>query len=258
MNWRNLALIYVALLLLSLLLTRFAPPAPLALSSGIAPATRIIDRGALSIRLWVDNILLEHQLNAKYQMLKTDYAKLKEEYRQQQRELSQLRQAVQIRATQSPALLTLAPIESFDPSPLLSRFTISIGNDKGVTRAMTATVPQGLVGQVIEVSRNKSVVLTLVDPDSRVGVTVAGRSANGTAFGMAPDRLRAEFPRNAQLQVGDLVSTGSIGGVYPSGIPIGTIESIQPLGENATTRSVIVKPAVDFSNLEEVALLQAL
>ncbi|MBB6097114.1 rod shape-determining protein MreC [Deinobacterium chartae] len=258
MTWRRLGLVYLALLVLSMLLTRFLPPAPLALSSGVAPLTGVVDRIAANLRGAWNAVVFERDLKLENARLRATNEELEAQNRRLKLDLERYKKAAQILESQSPGLLTVASVTAIDPSPLLSRLTVNAGAERGVTRFMPATVPAGLVGLVVEVNRTSAVVLTLVDPEFRAGVTLEGKGGTGTAIGAPPDRLRVEFSKNVDVQVGDTVQTASIGGVYPAGIKIGTVENVLPLGANATTRTVIVKPAVDVSTLQEVGLLRPL
>ncbi|MFD1730348.1 rod shape-determining protein MreC [Deinococcus malanensis] len=76
------------------------------------------------------------------------------------------------------------------------------------------------------------------------------------AHGLPPDRLKAEFSRSVPVKKGDVLVTSSIGGLYPVGIRVGTVEKVLPLGPNDVNRSVIVKPAVDVGVIEDVTILE--
>jgi rod shape-determining protein MreC len=55
------------------------------------------------------------------------------------------------------------------------------------------------------------------------------------------------------VQQGDLVVTSGIDGIYPKGFAIGTVESVDP--GPGTYHEISVRPAVDFSRLEEVLVV---
>lgn len=256
--WRRLALVYLGLLFVSMVATRFQLVAPLAVTSGILPLTQLFGGGADHLRGAYTTLVEERDLAARYHDLQRRYEELRGHSDQLERENARLRQAAQIRTTQSPSLMTVASVVKIDPSPLLSRLTINRGVRDGVRRFMPATVPAGLVGQVTEVDGGEAVVTTILDPESRVGVTLRGKGGRGLAFGAPPDRLRATFPLTVDVKVGDAVLTSSLGGVYPVGITVGTVETVQPVGPNDVNRTVIVKPSADVNTVEEVALLEAL
>ena len=258
MRFRRLFLIYLVLLALSLASTRFLPPAPLALTSAVTPVTQLGLRAGQNLKRFLEAVAFERDLSQRYIELRKTAQDLENKNRVMARELERLKKAAQIRASSAPNIVTVAPVVGLDPSPLLSRLTLGQGANAGITRFMTATVPEGVVGQVVEVNRVSSVVLTLVDPDSRVGVSLEGKPGRGLAVGTPPDRLRAEFPKSVDVKVGDTVLTANYGGVFPSSLKVGVVDSVLPLGPNSVSRVVFIRPAVDFENLEDVAVLQAL
>jgi rod shape-determining protein MreC len=73
-------------------------------------------------------------------------------------------------------------------------------------------------------------------------------------LGTGGDRLRLEYvPGTADIQVGDVVVTSGIDGIYPKGFKVGAIESIEK-GAGGFS-AIIVKPAVEFSSLEDVLVV---
>lgn len=258
-SWRRLALLYLALLFISMVATRFQVVAPVALGAGVLPLTQVFNGAADNLRRAYTTLVEERDLARRVQALQRQNDTLRGQNEQYLRELSRLRQAQLIRDTQAPNVIGTASVVAVDPSPLLSRLTINRGALGGVRRHMPATVPAGLVGQVTGVDAREAVVTTLVDPESKVGVTLAdNKGGRGMAVGQPPDRLKATFSLGTSVKVGDELVTSSLGGVYPVGIKVGRIEKTLPVGPNDVTRTVIVKPAVDVNTLEEIALLGAL
>ncbi|WP_027481988.1 rod shape-determining protein MreC [Deinococcus pimensis] len=256
--WRRLALVYLGLLFLSMVSTRFQVVPPLALSSGVLPVTRVFDGAADHVRGAYETLVNDRDARHRLEVLRDQNEVLRGRNDVLERENARLREAAQIRATQFPGPVSVASVVMVDPSPLLSRLTVDKGARDGVRRFMPASVPSGLVGQVTGVAANTAVVTTILDPESRVGVTLRGKGGRGLAVGAPPDRLRATFPLTVDVKVGDTVLTSSLGGVYPVGIKVGTVERVEQVGPNDVNRTVIVKPSADVSTLEEVALLEAL
>src|SRR5690606_2637456 len=121
---------------------------------------------------------------------------------------------------------------------------------------MPVTVPQGLVGIITEVTANTAVVRTIVDPQSRVGVSVRDRGGQGVVVGDVADQLRVtRFIQSQEVQVGDLVETSSYGGLFPIGVLVGVVQEVLPPDPNDLRRSFLVRPSVDLATLREVVLL---
>lgn len=256
--FKQLSLLFVALMIVGLVMTRFMPTPPMAVTSGIVPLTRLAGQVSSNVRDAVASVIEQRDLRERYNLNYEELQNLRNEVRQLRLEVARLQRAEAVRKTVSPGIFTTAEITAIDPSPLLSRLRVNVGGQQGVQRNMPVTVPSGLVGQVMEVSRTEAWVITLVDPESNVGVAIQGKAGRGIAVGAPPDRLRAEFPRNVDVQVGDQIVTASLGGVYPANVRVGVVDNVLPLGANATKRVAFIKPDVDVSNLEEVILLRAL
>ncbi|MFC4455711.1 rod shape-determining protein MreC [Deinococcus sonorensis] len=257
--WRRAALLYLLLLALSMVALRFQLVAPASLSSGIAPLTRAFLEGAANIRFAYNTLVRDRDLSQRYYTLQQQNDVLRQRNELLSREVARLRQVTQIIATQAPNVVGIAQVTAVDPSPLLSRLTLNKGAADGLRVRMPVTVPSGLVGQVVQVTSESAVVLSLVDPESRVGVTLArNKGGRGLAFGAPPDRLRAEFSLGVDIRPGDVLVTSSLGGVFPVGIKVGTVERVLPLGPNDVNRTVIVKPAVDVNLTEDVTVLGGL
>ena len=257
--WRRAALLYLPLLAVSMVATRFQLVAPLALSSGTGPVTRAFLIGTQNLTHAYATLVDDRDLGRRYHLLSQQNDVLRQSNELLQREVARLRQVTQITATQAPSVVGIGQVTAVDPSPLLSRLTINKGTAQGLRLHMPVTVPAGLVGQVIEATSGSAVVLSLVDPESRVGVTLArNKGGRGLAFGAPPDRMKAQFSLGVDVKVGDELVTSSLGGVFPVGIKVGTVERVLPLGPNDVNRVVIVRPAVDVNVVEDVTVLGGL
>lgn len=258
-RWQQALLVYGLLLLFSAVLMRFQVVAPLAVSSTTAPLSRVALVAADNLRRSVQGLTEQRHTAAEVKALQQKNLELKQQNDLLSVELNRLRQITQITTTQAPNAVGIAQVVGVDPSPVLARLTLNKGSADGVRVHMPVTVPAGLVGQIIQVGARQSSVIALVDPGSSAGVTLSGgRGGRGIAVGLPPDRLKVEFSLDLPLKVGDALVSSSLGGVYPVGIRVGTVEKILPVGPNDVTRSVIVKPAVDVGALTDVTVLGGL
>ncbi|WP_291431412.1 rod shape-determining protein MreC [Deinococcus sp.] len=256
---RRLLLVSLGLLFLSMVTTRFQVVAPSALRAGTASITRASVVVADNIRRAYVTLLDERDLSREVGRLGRQNDVLRQQNELLRREVSRLKQVMNITTTQAPNALGIAQVIAVDPSPLLARLDLNMGSRDGVRLRMPVTVPAGLVGQITDVSEHSSTVVALVDPESSVGVTLQGnKGGRGLARGIPPDRLRAEFSRSVPIKVGDVLVTNSLGGVFPVGVRVGTVEKVLPLGPNDISRTVIVKPSVDVGVIEDVTLLEGL
>ncbi|MCY7331612.1 MAG: rod shape-determining protein MreC, partial [Pseudanabaena sp. CAN_BIN31] len=85
----------------------------------------------------------------------------------------------------------------------------------------------GLVGRVIHVSPNSSLILLVSDPNSQVGVVVSRSRFSGMLKGQSQNTAILEFfERDPDVKVGDIVNTSQFSTLFPENIPVGRIKSI--------------------------------
>ena len=74
---------------------------------------------------------------------------------------------------------------------------------------------------------------------------------------MRENRLRLDYlPADCQLLGGDLVVTSGLGGYYPSGLSVGTVEEVQ-LSDSGAASYAVLEPAADFDSLVEVFVIKS-
>src|SRR2546426_6829731 len=101
-----------------------------------------------------------------------------------------------------------------------------------------------------------SVVQVLTDPASTVGAHVVRTRTPGIVEGEPRGTLRFKYMARdgGGLQVGDIVVTSGLGGLFPGGIPIGRVRSLDDRGA-ALFSYAQLSSAVDFARIDEVLLL---
>jgi rod shape-determining protein MreC len=134
--------------------------------------------------------------------------------------------------------------------------TIDAGSSDGVRKDMAVLSGEGLVGRVVEVAPNTSVVQLIIDPDSAVAARLVNSGETGLVEGNRNQDLRMELvnPDVEVLPDEQVVTSGYQGGLYPPGILIGYVSHVlsQP---GMLTKLVAVRPAVDFSSLSFVLVV---
>jgi rod shape-determining protein MreC len=147
-----------------------------------------------------------------------------------------------------------ARVVHFDRRSHLRTMVIDAGA-AGARRDQPVVADGGLVGRVVETSGRWAKVQLLTDRAAAAGVVIEGARRQGILRGAGPGRLEIDFvPRQTEVAVGDRVATAGIDGVYPRGLPVGTLESVEPGSE--IFHRITVRPAVDFTNLSLVYLVE--
>jgi len=134
--------------------------------------------------------------------------------------------------------------------------TVNRGRGDNVPRLTAVISPNGLIGRVVDVRPGASIVQVLTDPTSTVGAHVLRTRTPGIVEGDPRGTLRFKFMARdgASIQNGDVLVTAGQGGLFPRGIPIGTVRSIDNRGA-ALFHYAELTPAVDFARVDEVLLV---
>ncbi|MFL5463064.1 MAG: rod shape-determining protein MreC [Gemmatimonadaceae bacterium] len=137
---------------------------------------------------------------------------------------------------------------------------LSAGSRAGVTRLSPVLAPEGLVGVVDQVDPTMSHAMLWTHPDFRV----SAMSPDGTAFGIAQAHLSGPtggylielrgVPFRSTLKPGALIVSSGWGGVWPRGIPIGTVLQELKTSEG-WARTYLLRPAVNPADVYSVMIL---
>ena len=119
-------------------------------------------------------------------------------------------------------------IIDIDLDPFRQRLVLDAGSDSGVQVGQALIDSGGVLGQVVEVSRNRASALLVTDPDHAVPVQVARSGLRAIAYGTGhSDRLvLPNIPQSADIREGDQLITSGIGGRFPAGFPVGTVTGL--------------------------------
>ena len=165
------------------------------------------------------------------------------------------------------------PAEALDGRGRAEDFTVTLsaGSKAGVRDRSLVVAPEGLVGLVQTVDPTLSLAILFAHPDFRV----SAMSADGSAFGIVqphvtsssaePDQAYLDseryllemrgVPFRAALQVGAVVYSSGLGGVYPKGIPVGVVLGEKKKTPESWARTYILRPAVNPAELNAVMIL---
>jgi rod shape-determining protein MreC len=150
----------------------------------------------------------------------------------------------------------LARVTGQDPTNLVSYIIVDQGREEGVTEGMPAVTPRGLVGRVSEVGAHWSRVLLITDLSSSVNAVIQSSRATGVVQGQIGGMLIMKFlPQGEEVKVNDLVLTSGIGGSFPKRLVIGQVVAVQKR-DTDLFQEAIVKPSVDFNQLEYVLIIK--
>lgn len=141
-----------------------------------------------------------------------------------------------------------------DASSWFRTVMIDKGSEQGVLEGMPVVVAEGVVGRVVRSSPYFARVLLITDASSAVASLLQDNRARGVCRGRGEQLVFDFVLRQEEVGVGDRVVTSGMGGVFPKGLVVGLVKSVDRK-EFGLFQAIEVSPAVDFSHLEEVLVL---
>lgn len=159
-------------------------------------------------------------------------------------------------AQRTPGRTLLARVVGASSDPSSHVITIDRGSRDGVFAGQAAMAASGVVGQVVRVGPVSSQVTLLTDPGQSLPAQVLRTRKNVLVNGNGdPLKLSIPFlPHNADIRVGDVLLTSGLGGLFPKGLPVGRVVSIDR-GSGRVFADAAVLPWVKMDRLEEILLL---
>ena len=139
---------------------------------------------------------------------------------------------------------------------------LSVGSSSGIAQFDPVISPEGLIGVIRNVERNRSIAMTWAHPEFRASAF----TANGSVFGIIARstqvsgsemllQLRGVAYRDTIVPGTDIVTSG-LGGVYPPGIPVGKVLGLAA-EETGWERAYLVRPAANPERVTHVLILHA-
>jgi len=217
----------------------FAPALDIA-SRPLVAAGNLIDRVRGAINLYQDNRRLE-QDNERLMQWQQSALKLAADNKQ-------LRGLLKAVPEPNVAYVTARVIAN-SGGAYVRTVMVNAGSEDNLSRGQAAIGGDGLVGRLTEVGARAARVLLITDLNSRVPVTVENSHRNAVLAGDNSERPRLAYvgsPEN--LKIGDRVVTSGEGGVFPPGLPVGVIASLDGGGAR-------VEPYVELSQLSYLLIV---
>lgn len=146
-------------------------------------------------------------------------------------------------------------VVGLDVSPSFESVLLDRGRSHGVRSGYPVVTERGIVGLITHTSGHAAKTMLVLDRQSAVEGVVQRSRVRGIVRGHGSDDLRFEFlVRGGDVEVGDSVLTSGLGGVYPKGLRIGEIVTVEEAGGHLL-QIAHVKPSVDFGRLEQVFVM---
>lgn len=191
----------------------------------------------------------DEALEAENEQLRALVAEL-EEYRQQSLRLASLVDLSELYGLETVAGSVLSTTSGWNQTA-----TLDIGSEDGVQVGQGVISSCGLFGQVESVTEGTSVVRLVCDADSASAARLQSTGERGIVMGSYDGKLTLEYISvDSDVGEGDIVTTSGKGGVYPRGIVIGTVSSIEE-DSSLLYYSISVEPIFSITDCVEVLVL---
>jgi rod shape-determining protein MreC len=168
-------------------------------------------------------------------------------------ENGRLRDLLNFRKLQPPSAIAVQVIGK-ELSPASSTITINKGSDDGIRKDMAVITASGVVGKIMTVLPRTAKVILLTDPGNTLAVRVQRNREEGLLEGKLVNCALKYVSYYADIQEGDLLVTSGLDGIYPKGLPVGTVIKVTRR-EARAFQTVVAEPVVRFSCLEEALVL---
>ncbi|MFD1362922.1 rod shape-determining protein MreC [Lentibacillus salinarum] len=212
----------------------------------------------------IDDVRNTYEENKRLREKVAEYKTLQYDVQELQEENAELRETLE----KSESIREYAPIQasviSRSPERWIEQVTINKGTQDGIKENMAVITAEGMVGKVGDnPSKFTSTVklLTGFDQYNRISATVT-RDDTDDVVGMIEgydeesDQLlfRIIEESDDDLEEGELVLSSGMGGVFPSGLPIGEVKEVKP-DQYGLTRTAFVEPVADMYDLNNVIVV---
>ncbi|HEY4336233.1 MAG TPA: rod shape-determining protein MreC [Puia sp.] len=157
-------------------------------------------------------------------------------------------------------MLMEAKVVNNSTSSQANYLTIHRGFSEGVRPNMGVTGPQGIVGSVVNVSKNFATIQSMLHYQFKQVAKLKHSNETGTIEwdGVSPLYVTLKnIPKSVRVEVGDSVVTTQLSSIFPANLMIGTIAEIVP-DNSSTFYTLKVRPATNFGNVEYVYVIDNL
>ena len=139
--------------------------------------------------------------------------------------------------------------------PFSRKVIVDKGQQSGITAGQPAIDEAGVVGQVTRVFPFSAEITLITDKDQVVPVQVVRTGQRSVVFGLGNGQLELRYmPANADIQIGDLLVTSGLDGIYLPGFPVAKVVNIERDSAYSFARIFCV-PIAGVENFGEVMVL---
>jgi rod shape-determining protein MreC len=221
------------------------------LADGIAPLLEAVSRPADTVTGFFRSVADLAQLHRENVQLRDENARLlqwQEAARRLAAENAELRDLVNL-VPQNAVSEVSAKVIADAGGAFARNVLVNAGQRDGVGRGQAAMTGEGLVGRVAEVGERTARILLLTDLNSHIPVVLENSHERAVLDGDNSEQPRLLYlPPKTEVTVGERITTGGAGGIFPPGLPVGVVASI-------TGDVVRVEPYAELARLQMIRIV---
>lgn len=227
------------------------------------PFRQITAQISQKVSLWKDRTINIDEIIAENEKLKEENHELKQkqiDYDKIKLENEEYKEFFDIKEENPDFEIATASVVGRDGLDKFASFTIDIGEKDGIEENDVVMSSTGVVGVVVETGYNYSRVYTILNPSVSVACFVSSTRDTGIVTGEGSYSNEGKtviryLPKNTEAKEGDIISTTGMGEVFPEGLVVGTIESIQTDTSGNYNYAVVV-PEADIAEVKTVFIIK--
>lgn len=156
---------------------------------------------------------------------------------------------------QKKEVVAIANVISKGSNKFLKTMVIDKGSLHGIKKDMAVITFNGLIGKVLYTFDNFSEILLLTDPNFSVAVKVERTRTEGVLSGTGTNLCALKYiPVEEDIAVGDVLITSGMDGIFPEGIKVGVVKTIEK--KRGFFQNIEVIPYEKDYKVEEVAIIK--
>lgn len=222
----------------------------------IGPVVHLANAGIDGVFGFFDSFHMVGSLKTQNQQLRIELAELRQKVVRLQGVEEDLKRLASLSGTSYQRFgsdqFFVADVVFLDTDSWLRTLVLYTGDGRAKPNQPVVT-DRGLVGRIVVATPQYAKVLLLIDRSASASAMILRTRRRGIIHGNGEHLTLDNIPLLADVEVGDEVVSAGIDGIFPRGIPIGTVESVEP-GQGLFHR-IRLTPAVDLSVLDQVFVL---
>lgn len=233
-----------------------------ALGLVVTPLQQLSSNISYAVTDAFDPLLRANDYKEENEALREEIRTLREQlvdYEKVKKENEQYRQYLEMKEENKDFQFELAAVIGRSPDARFYSFTVDKGTVDGVALRDPVVTADGLVGYISEVGPTYATVITILDPTLHVGASDARTRDTGIVIGTVAlseeGKCKLSYiDRESAVARGDIIVTSGVGGVFPKGLMIGTVEEVQ-VESHGMSLYAVIEPVVNVPSVKDVIII---